>query len=59
MARLVDDAGDDDVTRQLNELAAEIDTGMDPVAKELQRRTLSSQPPSSIVARLWRQPPDS
>jgi len=37
----VDEDSESEVTRQLDELAAEIDTSMDPVVKELQRRALA------------------
>lgn len=37
----VDEDSESDVTRQLDELAAEMDTSMDPVVKELQRRVLA------------------
>lgn len=41
LQRYVDEDSESDVTRQLDELAAEIDTSMDPVVKELQRRALT------------------
>ena len=37
----VDEDSESEVTRQLDELAAEIDTSMDTVVKELQRRALA------------------
>ena len=41
LQRYVDEDSESEVTRQLDELAAEIDTSMDPVVKELQRRALT------------------
>ena len=41
LQRFVDADSESEVTRQLDELAAEMDTGMDPVVKELQRRALA------------------
>lgn len=41
LQRYVDQDSESDVTRQLDELAAEMDTSMDPVVKELQRRALT------------------
>ena len=41
LQRYVDEDSESEVTRQLDELAAEMDTGMDPVVKELQRRALA------------------
>ena len=38
LQRYVDDDGDSEATRQLDELADEIDTHMDPALKESQRR---------------------
>jgi predicted transcriptional regulator len=41
LQRSVDEDSESDVTRQLDELAAEMDTSMDPVVRELQRRALA------------------
>ena len=41
LQRYVDEDSESEVTRQLDELAAEIDTSLDPVVKELQRRALT------------------
>jgi metal-responsive CopG/Arc/MetJ family transcriptional regulator len=41
LQRYVDEDSESDVTRQLDEVAAEIDTSMDPVVKQLQRRALT------------------
>ncbi len=41
LRRYVHEDDESDVTRQLDELAAEIDTRVDPVVKQLQRRALA------------------
>jgi predicted transcriptional regulator len=41
LQRYVDEDSESEVTRQLDELAAEMDTSVDPVVKELQRRALT------------------
>lgn len=40
LQRYVEEDSESEVTRQLDELAAEIDTSMDPVVKQLQRKAL-------------------
>jgi metal-responsive CopG/Arc/MetJ family transcriptional regulator len=41
LQRYVDEDSESEMTRQLDELAAEMDTSMDPVVKELQRKALA------------------
>jgi metal-responsive CopG/Arc/MetJ family transcriptional regulator len=41
LQRYVDEDGENDVTRRLDEVAAEIDTRVDPVVQDLQRRALA------------------
>ena len=41
LQQYVDEESESEVTRQLDEVAAEIDTSLDPVVKELQRRALT------------------
>ena len=41
LQRYVDEDSESEATRQLDELADEMDTSMDPVVKELQRRALT------------------
>lgn len=43
LQRYVDENSESEATRQLDELADEIDTSVDPVVTELQRRALTRQ----------------